>query len=60
MASTSSALYPASNLVEIIAKFPECIIATYNISTETHRTESMEWGENLAFAMSKAWIPFAS
>ena len=60
MATTSVALYPASNLVEIIAKLPNCLIATYNISTETHRTESMEWGQNLAFAMAEAWVPVAS
>ena len=59
LATTSSLLY-SSNLIEFIAEFPKCLIATYFIGTKKHRTESMEWGENLAVALSKAWVPSAS
>ena len=60
LATTSSTLYSSSNQVDFIAKFPNCLIATYTIGTETHRTESMEWAGNLAVATALAWLPFAS
>ena len=59
MNTASSALY-SSNLVEFIAKFPNCLIATYDFKSHTHRRESSDRGENVAIAMTKASVPFAS